>query len=168
LTVMAGGGVSGWGIGNSTFGARRQLRHSEYAFIDTWPITNERGSSIEGDARGEALGSGETSRMLRSDDTEADWAEVASVDQTDARWCIARPVIWADAEERERLRRLRDEFRPGRTSHDPAELTRPKACPEQKRSGGTKASRHEIDKRLTHQNVIGSADDSPNALTQPA
>ena len=40
-------------------------------------------------------------------------------------------VIWADAEERERLGRLRDAFRPGRTSRYPAELTRPKARPDQ-------------------------------------
>ena len=40
-------------------------------------------------------------------------------------------VIWADAEERERLRRLRDAFRPGQPSPYPAELTRPKARPDQ-------------------------------------
>jgi hypothetical protein len=39
-------------------------------------------------------------------------------------------VICADAEERERLRRLRDAFRPGQTSPYPAELTRPKARPD--------------------------------------
>jgi hypothetical protein len=53
-------------------------------------------------------------------------------------------VIWADAEERDRLRRLRDAFRPGRTSRYPVELTRPKARPEQKRGRRTKASRNEI------------------------
>jgi hypothetical protein len=42
-------------------------------------------------------------------------------------------VIWADAEERDRLRRLKDAFRPGRTNRYPVELTRPKARPEQKR-----------------------------------
>ena len=42
-------------------------------------------------------------------------------------------VIWADAEERERLRRLRDAFCPGRTSRYPTELTRPKARSEKKR-----------------------------------
>jgi DNA invertase Pin-like site-specific DNA recombinase len=41
-------------------------------------------------------------------------------------------VVWADAEERERLGRLRDAFRPGRTSRYPVELTRPKARPDQK------------------------------------
>ncbi len=40
-------------------------------------------------------------------------------------------VIWADAEERERLCRLRDAFRPGQTNPYPAELTRPKARPAQ-------------------------------------
>jgi DNA invertase Pin-like site-specific DNA recombinase len=40
-------------------------------------------------------------------------------------------VIWADADERERLRRLRDAFRPGQTSPYPAELTRPRARPDQ-------------------------------------
>ena len=53
-------------------------------------------------------------------------------------------VIWADAEERERLCRLRDDFRPGRTSRYPAELTRPKARPEQKRGRSAKASHVEI------------------------
>ena len=56
-------------------------------------------------------------------------------------------VIWADAEERDRLRRLRDAFGPGRTSHYPAELTRPKARPEQKRGRRAKASRNEINER---------------------
>ena len=42
-------------------------------------------------------------------------------------------VIWADKEERDRLRRLRDAFHPGRTSRYPAELTLPKARPESKR-----------------------------------
>jgi hypothetical protein len=41
--------------------------------------------------------------------------------------------MWADAEERDRLCRLRDDFRPGGTSRYPAELTRPKARPEQER-----------------------------------
>jgi hypothetical protein len=40
-------------------------------------------------------------------------------------------VIWADAEELERLCRLRDAFGPGRTSRYPVELTRPKARPEE-------------------------------------
>ena len=40
-------------------------------------------------------------------------------------------VIWADAEERERLCRLRDAFRPGQTNRYPVELTRPKARPDQ-------------------------------------
>jgi DNA invertase Pin-like site-specific DNA recombinase len=53
-------------------------------------------------------------------------------------------VIWADAEERERLCRLRDDFRPGRTSRYPAELTRPKARPEQKRGRSAKDSHVEI------------------------
>jgi DNA invertase Pin-like site-specific DNA recombinase len=56
-------------------------------------------------------------------------------------------VIWADAEEQDRLRRLRDAFRPGRTSRYPAELTRPKAGPEQKRGRRAKASRDEINER---------------------
>ena len=58
-------------------------------------------------------------------------------------------VIWADAEERERLCRLRDDFRPDRTSRYPAELTRPKARPEQKHGRRAKASRDEIDERLS-------------------
>jgi hypothetical protein len=41
------------------------------------------------------------------------------------------PVIWADADERERLRRLRDDFRPGQASPYPAELTRPEARTDQ-------------------------------------
>jgi hypothetical protein len=53
-------------------------------------------------------------------------------------------VIWADAEERDRLRRLRDAFGPGRTSRYPAELTRPKTHPEQKRGRKAKASQDEI------------------------
>jgi hypothetical protein len=40
-------------------------------------------------------------------------------------------VIWADAEERQRLCRLRGAFRPGQTSPYPVELTRPKARPDQ-------------------------------------
>jgi DNA invertase Pin-like site-specific DNA recombinase len=48
-------------------------------------------------------------------------------------------VIWADAEERERLRRLRDDFRRGRTSRYPVELTRPKDRPEQKRGRSAKS-----------------------------
>ena len=59
-------------------------------------------------------------------------------------------VIWADAEERERLRRLRDDFRPGRTSRYPAELTRPKARPEQKRGRSAKASHVEINESPSH------------------
>jgi len=56
-------------------------------------------------------------------------------------------VIWADVEERDRLRRLKDAFRPGRTSRYPVELTRPKARPEQKRGRSAKASRSEINER---------------------
>jgi hypothetical protein len=56
-------------------------------------------------------------------------------------------VIWADAEERDRLRRLRDAFGPGRTFRYPAELTRPKAHPEQKRGRKAKASHDEIHER---------------------
>jgi hypothetical protein len=57
-------------------------------------------------------------------------------------------VIWADAEERDRLRRLRDAFRPGRTSRHPAELTRPKDRPEPKRGRRTQPSRDENDAGL--------------------
>jgi hypothetical protein len=53
-------------------------------------------------------------------------------------------AIWADAEEGERLCRLRDDFRPGRTSRYPDELTRPKARPERKRDRMAKASHVEI------------------------
>jgi len=56
-------------------------------------------------------------------------------------------VIWADAEERDRLCRLRDAFGPGRTFRYPAELTRPKARPEQKCGRKFKASHDEIDER---------------------
>jgi hypothetical protein len=56
-------------------------------------------------------------------------------------------VIWADAEERERLSRLRDDFRLGRTNCCPAELTRLKARPEQKRGRRVKASHDEINER---------------------
>ncbi len=42
-------------------------------------------------------------------------------------------VIWADAEDRERLGRLRDYHWPGRLNHYPVELTRPKARSDQKR-----------------------------------
>jgi hypothetical protein len=59
-------------------------------------------------------------------------------------------LIWADAEERERLCRLRDDFRPGRTSRYPAELTRPKARPEQKRGRSAKASHVEINENPSH------------------
>jgi hypothetical protein len=41
-------------------------------------------------------------------------------------------VVWADAEERELLCRLRDAFGPGRTSGYPVKLTRPKARPDAK------------------------------------
>jgi hypothetical protein len=41
-------------------------------------------------------------------------------------------VVWADAEERERLCRLRDAFGPGKPSRYPVELTRPKARPDVK------------------------------------
>ena len=57
-------------------------------------------------------------------------------------------VIWADAEERDRLRRLRDAFRPGRTSRYPAELTRPKDRPEPKRGRRAQPSRDENDAGL--------------------
>jgi hypothetical protein len=52
-------------------------------------------------------------------------------------------VIGADEEERVRLRRLRDAFRPGRTFRYPAELTRP----EQERRRRAEASRDEIAER---------------------
>ena len=57
-------------------------------------------------------------------------------------------MIWADAEERDRLRLLRGAFRPGRTSHYPAELTRPKARPERKRGRRVRPSRYENKARL--------------------
>jgi hypothetical protein len=53
-------------------------------------------------------------------------------------------VIWADAEERERLRRLRDAFCPGRTSRYPTELTRPKARSEKKRGCASDGSNDKI------------------------
>jgi DNA invertase Pin-like site-specific DNA recombinase len=56
-------------------------------------------------------------------------------------------VIWADAQERDRLRCLRDAFGPGRTFRYPAELTRPKARPEQKRGRRAKASHDEMHQR---------------------
>jgi hypothetical protein len=59
-------------------------------------------------------------------------------------------VIWADAEERERLCRLRDDFRPGRTSRYPVELTRRKVRPEQKRGRSAKASHVEINESTSH------------------
>jgi hypothetical protein len=40
-------------------------------------------------------------------------------------------AIWADADERDRLGRLRDAFGPGRTGRHPTELTRPRARPDQ-------------------------------------
>jgi hypothetical protein len=55
-------------------------------------------------------------------------------------------VIWADAQERDRLRRLRDAFG-GRTLRYPAELTCPKARPEQKRGRKAKASQDEVHER---------------------
>jgi hypothetical protein len=60
-------------------------------------------------------------------------------------------VLWADAEDKERLSRLRDEFRLGRTSRYPAELTRPKPRPEQDRGRRAKASHDEIGSRLGQQ-----------------
>jgi hypothetical protein len=57
-------------------------------------------------------------------------------------------VIWADAEDRDRLRRLKDAFRPGRTSRCPVELTRPKARPEQKRGRGAQPYCEETDAGL--------------------
>jgi hypothetical protein len=56
-------------------------------------------------------------------------------------------IIWADAEERDRLRRLRDAFGPGRTFRYPAELTRPKARPEPERGRRAKPSRDEMTAR---------------------
>ena len=53
-------------------------------------------------------------------------------------------VIWADAEERDRLRRLRDAFCPGRTSRYPTELTRPKTRFEKKRGCANDGSNNKI------------------------
>jgi hypothetical protein len=60
-------------------------------------------------------------------------------------------VIWADAEERDRLRRLKDAFRPGRTNGYPVELTRPKARPEQKRGRRAQPYCDEIDAGLARE-----------------
>src|SRR5271166_6872706 len=57
-------------------------------------------------------------------------------------------VIWADAEERERLGRLRDYPRPGRSNRYPDELTRPKDRPAPKRGRKAKPSRDENDDRV--------------------
>jgi hypothetical protein len=56
---------------------------------------------------------------------------------------LRRLVIWADAEERERLGRLRDYLRPGRSSHCPVELTRPKVRSDGEPGSGAKPSRPE-------------------------
>jgi hypothetical protein len=55
------------------------------------------------------------------------YTEVSVPDHPNGEPC----VIWADDDEQGRLRRLRDAFRPGQTSPYPAELTRPKARPDQ-------------------------------------
>jgi hypothetical protein len=52
--------------------------------------------------------------------------------------CKGHLVIWADAEERERLGRLRDYHIPGRLNHYPVELTRPKARSGQERDRGAR------------------------------
>jgi DNA invertase Pin-like site-specific DNA recombinase len=57
-------------------------------------------------------------------------------------------VIWADAEERERLGRLRDYPRPGRSNRYPDELTRPKDRSAPKRGRKAKPSRDENDDRV--------------------
>ena len=57
-------------------------------------------------------------------------------------------VIWADAEERERLGRLRDYPRPGRSNRYPDELTRPKDRSAPKRGRKAKPSRDEKDDGL--------------------
>jgi len=49
-------------------------------------------------------------------------------------------VIWADAEEQERLGRLRDYPRPGRSNRYPDELTRPKDRSAPKRGRKAKPS----------------------------
>ena len=58
------------------------------------------------------------------------------------------PLLWADAEERERLGRLRDYHRPGRLNHYPVELTRPKARSDQKRGRSAQTSLDENDDGL--------------------
>jgi hypothetical protein len=57
-------------------------------------------------------------------------------------------VIWADAEERERLGRLRDYHWPARSNHYPVELTRPKVRSDQKRGRRAQTSRDENDDKL--------------------
>jgi len=57
-------------------------------------------------------------------------------------------VIWADAEQRERLGRLRDYLCPGRLNHYPVELTRPKTRSVQKRGRRAKPSRDENDEKV--------------------
>ena len=52
-------------------------------------------------------------------------------------------VIWADAEERERLGRLRDYLRPGRSNHYPVELTRPEARSDQECGRRARPAREE-------------------------
>ena len=57
-------------------------------------------------------------------------------------------VICADAEEQERLGRLRDYPRPGRSNRYPDELTRPKDRSAPKRGRKAKPSRDENDDRV--------------------
>ena len=57
-------------------------------------------------------------------------------------------VIWADAEERERVGRLRDHPRPVRSNRYPDELTRPKDRSAPKRGRKAKPSRDENDDRV--------------------
>jgi hypothetical protein len=57
-------------------------------------------------------------------------------------------VIWADAEERDRLGRLRDYPRPGRSNRYPDELTRPKDRSAPKRGRKAKPSRGENDDQV--------------------
>ncbi len=61
--------------------------------------------------------------------------------------CRGHLAIWADAEERDRLGRLRDAFGPGRTGRYRVELTRPKARPEPQRGRRAEASRDEMTER---------------------
>jgi hypothetical protein len=65
-------------------------------------------------------------------------------------------VVWADAEARERLGRLRDYHSPGRLNHYPVELTRPKARSDQKRGRSTETSLDENDDRLDRYEPAGA------------